>query len=85
MFRISTDRRLALPSPAASLLGLVLLAFGVLAPAGAATASAPPFDQWLSGVREEARKRGVSDRTLDAALNGRRADPASDRTRPQPA
>ncbi|MEQ8397273.1 lytic murein transglycosylase [Thalassobaculum sp.] len=41
----------------------------VLAPP-AAGASTQPFDQWLSGVRTEAKGRGVSDRTLDAAFAG---------------
>lgn len=35
-----------------------------------ASAATPPFDQWLDGVRAEARNRGVSDATLDAALAG---------------
>jgi len=69
VFRIATDRPFAQPPRAASLLVLVLLAFCLVAP-GAATASPPPFEQWLSGVREEARRRGVSERTLDAALKG---------------
>jgi len=30
----------------------------------------PPFDVWLSGVRAEALSRGVSQRTVDAALSG---------------
>jgi membrane-bound lytic murein transglycosylase B len=29
-----------------------------------------PFDEWLSGVREEAKGRGISDATLDAAFAG---------------
>ncbi|SDG92407.1 lytic murein transglycosylase [Roseospirillum parvum] len=32
--------------------------------------AAPPFDVWLAGLRAEARGRGVSEATLDAALTG---------------
>jgi membrane-bound lytic murein transglycosylase B len=30
----------------------------------------PPFDEWLAALRAEAAARGISDRTLDAALGG---------------
>lgn len=36
----------------------------------ATAAEPPPFDQWLVGLRAEARGRGVSEATLDAALVG---------------
>ena len=68
MSRIATARRItAAPRVAVALLALCLLSAALVTPA---SASPPPFDQWLTGVREEARKRGVSDRTLDAALAG---------------
>jgi membrane-bound lytic murein transglycosylase B len=30
----------------------------------------PPFDEWLTGVRNEAKTRGISDATLDSAFAG---------------
>src|SRR5689334_8262220 len=30
----------------------------------------PPFDEWLNGVRAEARTRGIRDATIDAAFTG---------------
>jgi membrane-bound lytic murein transglycosylase B len=30
----------------------------------------PPFDEWLNGVRAEAKSRGITDATIDAALTG---------------
>ncbi len=38
--------------------------------ATAADATEVPFATWLDGVRSEARDRGISDATLDAALTG---------------
>jgi membrane-bound lytic murein transglycosylase B len=38
--------------------------------AAAAQPAQPPFDEWLTGVRAEARTRGISDATLDAAFAG---------------
>lgn len=38
--------------------------------AGAARASAQPFDRWLAELRAEARSRGISAATLQAALSG---------------
>ncbi|MEM7651443.1 MAG: lytic murein transglycosylase [Pseudomonadota bacterium] len=34
------------------------------------TANASSFDQWLSGVRKEAAQKGISQNTINAALNG---------------
>jgi membrane-bound lytic murein transglycosylase B len=51
----------------------VLLALAFLVPQqGTPVQPAPPpsFDEWLRGVREEAKTRGISERTLDAALTG---------------
>ena len=46
----------------------VVLVFAAVAP-GSARAAAP-FDAWLEDFRAEARSAGVSDRTLDRALEG---------------
>ena len=35
----------------------------------------PPFDEWLAGVRAEAIERGISVRTVDAALDGLEPQP----------
>lgn len=48
------------------LLGLALL-LQQIAPAPALP---PAFDEWLSGVRAEAKSRGITDATLDAAFTG---------------
>src|SRR5215831_4081825 len=48
------------------LLGLALL-FQQLPPVAQPP---PPFDEWLDGVRAEAKARGISQATLDAALTG---------------
>jgi len=40
-----------------------------------ATPVRPPFDEWLAGVRAEALERGISVRTLDAALTGLEPQP----------
>ena len=49
-----------------------LAAGAALLASAAATASVPEpeFDVWLAGLEAEARERGVSDATLDAALSG---------------
>jgi membrane-bound lytic murein transglycosylase B len=39
-------------------------------PTPAAAPAAPDFPTWLSGVREEALQRGVTQQTVDAALTG---------------
>jgi len=39
-------------------------------PAAPAVAAGPAFDAWLAGLRQEAAANGVSNPTLDAALNG---------------
>jgi len=49
------------------LLGLALL-FQQIAPAP--PLPPPAFDEWLSGVRAEAKTRGISDATLDLAFTG---------------
>lgn len=67
MFRMLDDRRIATAlRTAAVLAGLCIAAAAPVA----ASASTQPFDQWLGGVRKEAKSRGVSDRTLDAAFAG---------------
>jgi membrane-bound lytic murein transglycosylase B len=38
--------------------------------ASQAAAAPPPFDQWLDGLRQEARTAGISEATLNAALTG---------------
>jgi len=46
----------------------------------------PTFEAWLAGVRAEAKSRGVSDATFDAAFAGVVPDPvviARDRTQPE--
>jgi len=51
----------------------VLLALALLVPyqqAPVAPAAQPPFDEWLRGVRDEAKTRGISDATLDTAFTG---------------
>ncbi len=53
--------------PAAALFGLVLF-LQQLPPV--APVPQPSFDEWLSGVRTEAKTRGVSDATLDRAFDG---------------
>ena len=63
MLRSFVDRR-----PTGLLAAAILLAVASFsAPAAAASQS---FDQWLAGVRTEARARGVSDRIFDAAFDG---------------
>lgn len=48
---------------------LLMLAWAMLfIPAAAVAAEHGPFSAWLSGLREEARSKGISDRTLNAAL-----------------
>src|SRR5216110_2736093 len=54
------------PVPAV-VLGLALALQGQVAPV---QPPQPPFDEWLSGVRAEAKSRGISDATLDSALTG---------------
>src|SRR5690242_6538472 len=52
----------------------------------AAQVPPPSFDDWLAGVRTEAAARGVSERTLNEALNGLHPDPviiARDRLQPE--
>lgn len=53
---------------AAVVLGLSLALQGQVAPAP--SQPQPPFDQWLTGLRAEAKTRGISDATLEAALTG---------------
>jgi membrane-bound lytic murein transglycosylase B len=50
-----------------ALLGLALL---LQQNAPVTPAPQPPFDEWLSGVRAEAKARGISDGTIDGALTG---------------
>ena len=50
-----------------ALVMLVLSSGAMLQPAKAAD---QPFDEWLVELRAEARSKGISDSTLDAALNG---------------
>jgi membrane-bound lytic murein transglycosylase B len=38
--------------------------------AGQLAAEPPPFDQWLDGLRQEARAAGISEATLNTALTG---------------
>jgi membrane-bound lytic murein transglycosylase B len=47
-------------------LGLAL----VVGPLAAASAPEPEFEVWLAGLEAEARERGISEATLDAALAG---------------
>ncbi|MEQ9330297.1 lytic murein transglycosylase [Thalassobaculum sp.] len=63
MLRSFVDRRLTGLLAAAILLTVA----GLSEPAAAASQS---FEQWLAGVRTEARARGVSDRIFDAAFDG---------------
>jgi membrane-bound lytic murein transglycosylase B len=53
--------------PAALALGLALLAQH---PPPVPPLPPPPFEEWLAGVRAEALSRGISQTTLDAALDG---------------
>lgn len=62
-------RRIVDLRPTGFLAAAVLLAGLCIAGPAAATQS-QPFDQWLVGVRAEAKARGVSDRILDAAFAG---------------
>lgn len=65
MLRIATQRRIA------GMLSAVFLFAGLsLSAVPAAATPAQGFDQWLAGVRSEAKARGVSDKTLDAAFAG---------------
>ncbi|MEQ8250154.1 MAG: lytic murein transglycosylase [Oceanibaculum nanhaiense] len=48
-----------------------LLAFGLALGGGAGAHAADlPFDAWLEGVRAEAKQKGISDATVQAALTG---------------
>ena len=47
-----------------------VLAAGLYFPAAPAGAAPPAFDEWLAALRVEARSRGISAATLDAALAG---------------
>lgn len=51
-----------------TLLGTALLS--PLAPAMAAPACGSNYDSWLAGVKSEAVSKGISQRTVDTALNG---------------
>lgn len=51
-------------------LAALAAAFLLLGTAGAARAAEMPFDAWLEGVRAEARQKGISDSTVQAALTG---------------
>jgi peptidoglycan lytic transglycosylase B len=53
---------------AAVVLGLALALQGQIAPVP--PVPQPPFDEWLGGVRAEAKTRGISDATLDTAFAG---------------
>jgi membrane-bound lytic murein transglycosylase B len=53
----------------ALLLGVALL-LQEIAPVPPLPLPQPPFGEWLSGVRAEAKSRGISDATLDAAFTG---------------
>lgn len=64
MLRSIVDRRLT------GLLAVVILLAGACFAAPAVAASSQSFDEWLQGVRTEAKARGVSDRILDAAFAG---------------
>jgi membrane-bound lytic murein transglycosylase B len=64
---------------------LCLLSFARLSSAQAPTAL-PSFDEWLSNLRAEALAGGISQATLDAALNGLAPEPvilSRDRTQPE--
>jgi membrane-bound lytic murein transglycosylase B len=54
---------------AAVVLGLAVALQGQIAPVPPLP-QPPPFDEWLSGVRAEAKTRGISDATLDTAFAG---------------
>lgn len=70
MFRIAARRRQFAARPSTwTAFAAVLLAFCVALPI-TASAATEPFAQWLDGVRAEAKTRGVSDATLDAAFAG---------------
>ncbi len=64
MLRRVLDRR-----PIGLLAAAILLAAACLTAPAAATQS-QSFEQWLQGVRADAKARGVSDRILDAAFAG---------------
>lgn len=64
MLRIVADRLIARTLSVALVLAGVCLAGPVTA------APSQSFELWLDGVRAEAKTRGVSDRILDAALEG---------------
>ena len=51
-------------------LAALAAAFLLLGTAGAVRAAEMPFDAWLEGVRAEARQKGISDATVQAALTG---------------
>ncbi len=53
----------------------VLLMLGAASPALAQSACGGDFGQWLDGVREEARARGVSEQAISAGLTGVQIDP----------
>jgi len=64
--RTVVDRRIA----GALCAAVVLVGICLLGPAGASASQSQSFDQWLVGVRSEAKQHGVSDKTLDAAFDG---------------
>ena len=49
---------------------LLVLLWGSLLPVASVAKDRPSFDKWLAAVREQAGDKGISDRTLDDALNG---------------
>ena len=63
----SPERRFSLSGVTVRLFIFFISAFALVHPA---TAAEQPFDEWLVQLREEARSKGISDATLDAALNG---------------
>ncbi len=68
---------------------LILAPVALLAaqePAAQAPPSRPPFAEFLAGLREEARARGISEATLDRALSGLEPEAvvvARDRSQPE--
>lgn len=50
-----------------ALISALVVSFGIV---GQAAAAPPPFDQWLDGLRQEARTAGISEATLNATLIG---------------